>query len=151
MVTIRGNGRTGASWDAVKSFPSTQTQCGAGSRPRTQPAQPGLLPLTGRDLWKDGIPIQHIRLPLNPQPRFATYWCPPQPSVRLGAGSPGVTGAQQGLGSGSEQPGDGSCLPCLSLSTDEETHPGWWVQKKMHQQQKNQDPINVNQREKDKK
>lgn len=65
--------------------------------------------------------------------RFATYWCPPQPSTRLGAGSPGGwaapapgTGAQRGLGSGSEQPGDRSCLPCLSLSTGEETRPRRW-------------------------
>lgn len=65
--------------------------------------------------------------------RFATYWCPPQPSARLGAGSPGGwaapapgTGAQRGLGSGSEQPGDRSCLPCLSLSTGEETRPRRW-------------------------
>lgn len=115
-----------------------------------------LLPLPCRRFTKGGgIPTWRTRLPLNPWPscshepkapspgegqggevkwmRVATYWCPAQPRARLGAGSPGGwvapapgPGAQQGLGSGSEPPGDGSCLPCLSLSTSEETRPGRW-------------------------
>lgn len=85
---------------------------------------------------------------------FATYWCPPQASARLGAGSPGGwvapapgPGAQRGLGSGSEQPGDGSCLPCLSLSMGEETRPGRWGAKNASAS-KPGDPVNVNQKEK---
>lgn len=135
----------------------------AGPRHRTQDSTTWAAPTPPADIYGGGgIPIRHRRLPLNPRPSwaqkrcshkptpsspgkregrggevkrigFATYWCPPQPSARLGAGSPGRwaapapgPGAQRGLGSGSEQPGDGSCLPCLSLSTGEEIRPGRW-------------------------
>lgn len=102
-----------------------------GLRPR---ARPGLLPLPSRDRWRwDGRPAHGCpSLGLQEEKRtgFATYWCPPQLNAGLGAASPGgwVTpapgpAAQQGLGSGSEQPGASSCLPCLSLSTGEETQP----------------------------
>lgn len=135
MVTTRGNGRTGASGDAVTCFPCTQTWCGAGSRPRTQPAQPALLPLTGRDLQKDGIPIEHIRLPLNPRPRFATYWCPPQPRARLGAGSPGALEPSGVWARASSSLGMGLVfLALLSLQVKKPTQGGGF--KKMHQQQK---------------
>lgn len=141
-------------------------------------AQPGLLLLPWPRFRGGGIPTWHKKLPLNPQPAhsaaptsqtphsrqgpgrggkqmgFATYWCPPQASARLGAGSPGGwvapapgPGAQRGLGSGSERPGDGSCLPCLSLSMGEETRPGRWGAKNASAS-KTRDPVNVNQKEK---